>query len=156
MFAVLHFCDLIGQFFPEKANESVKDGPEAIQFGVEVLMESRLSFPIADTLQEVLRQIAVDHSIPLPVRLNTTPFLGQLAYSLNKIIDAFTLPSYTQPVCEIQAKFDPTFSANWIAEGPALRSRQVIAASRRLRTLNSEEDRGAQNLMNISNLLNTN
>jgi hypothetical protein len=50
MFSVLHFCDFIVRFTPNKIDAGYKDGSKAVRFGMEVLVQSRAGFPVAGTL----------------------------------------------------------------------------------------------------------
>jgi hypothetical protein len=59
MFSVLHFCDFIVRFTPNKIDAGYKDGSKAVRFGMEVLVQSRAGFPVAGTLQELLKRTAL-------------------------------------------------------------------------------------------------
>lgn len=163
MFAILHICDLLARFFPSKIDAVTKDGPEAVKFGIEALMQSRAGFPIAGTLQELLRRTALECSISLPSNLDDlmAPPVRiprpKPIYRMDDFIDACTRPNYTQPVTEIHALLALDFVANWVSEGPSVGFNETVdSRSLRGQRGESEEERGAQNLMHISNLLNTN
>ena len=120
MFAVLHLIDVIARFFPLGVDIPSKDGASAVQFGLEVLMESRAGFPVAGPFQEMLRRTAIDCSIRLPKNLddlmavprqNTKP-----VYRIDDMISACTRPTYVQPVAAIHKKYSSTFSADWPGE----------------------------------------
>lgn len=157
MFAVLHLSDTIARFFPGGIEGRSKDGPEAIQFGMEVLMQSGAGFPVAGPLQEMLRRSAEECSIRLP--RNLTDLLispkPQQVYRIDDLIDACTRPTYTQPIDELIPKYVPSFSSDWAVEGASFGIHEPASGTRRLRVPSAEE-RGAQNLMHIRNLLNTN
>jgi hypothetical protein len=156
MFSVLHLCDVIARFFPGKVDASTKDGPEAIRFGLDVLMQSRQGFPIAGTFQELLRRTAIESSVQLPrnlVDLMPTVRHPLSAHKADDFIDACTRPSYLQPVNDILAMFDVNFSADWIAQSPALGFKEARGGAKKLRR-SSTEKRAAQDQMQISNLLN--
>lgn len=156
MFAVLHLCDVIARFFPGKVDSSTKDGPEAIQFGLEALTQSFDGFPIAGTLQELLKHTAIECSVPLPSNLADLMMPQRslrLKYRIDDFIDACTRPSYLPPNAEIQARFESNFSADWHAQSPSQGFREPDPGSRSLRRSDAEQ-RAAQNLMQISNLLN--
>jgi len=158
MFAVLHLADIIARFFPGGIEGRSKDGPEAIQFGMEALMQSRAGFPIAGPLQEMLRRTANECSIRLPRNLSeimAAPTPPKQIYRMDDLIDACTRPSYIQPVDAIHLRYLPSLSADWAAEGASLGFLEPGSGSRRLRVTSAEE-RGAQSLMQIRNLLNTN
>ncbi|KAE8442503.1 hypothetical protein EG329_003284 [Mollisiaceae sp. DMI_Dod_QoI] len=157
MFATLHLSDTIARFFPGGIEGRSKDGPEAIQFALEALMQSGAGFPIAGPLQELLRRTAKECSIRLPrnlpeLMLSSKP---QQVYRIDDLIDACTRPTYTQPIDELIPKYAPSFPADWAAERASIGFHEPSAGSRRLR-VPSEEERGAQNLMHIHNLLNSN
>ncbi|TVY44768.1 Nitrogen assimilation transcription factor [Lachnellula subtilissima] len=158
MFSVLHLTDVVVRFFPGGMGGVAKDGPEAIQFAMEALMQSRAGFPVAGPLQELLRRTANECSIPLPRNLNDImplPRKPQQIYRLDDFIDACTRKTYTQPIEDIHAKYAPSFSTDWITEGPAHGFLASASGPSRLK-IPSAEERGAQSLMQIHNLLNTN
>ncbi|KAF8861070.1 hypothetical protein BDZ45DRAFT_286779 [Acephala macrosclerotiorum] len=157
MFAVLHLSDTIARFFPGGIEGRSKDGPEAIQFGMEILMQSGAGFPVAGPLQEMLRRSAEECSIRLPRNLPDLMISSkpQQVYRIDDLIDACTRPTYTQPINELISKYVPSFSEDWAVEGPSFGFPELASGARRLRVLSAEE-RGAQNLMHIRNLLNTN
>jgi hypothetical protein len=158
MFAILHLTDLVARFFPGGIEGGSKDGPEAIQFGLEALMQSRAGFPVAGPLQEMLRKSAKECSIRRPVDPTDSmaaPALPRVIYRIDDLIDACTRPSYTQPIKEIHLRYLQSLSADWVVEGAALGFLEPGSGVRRLR-IPSAEERGAQSLMQIRNLLNTN
>jgi hypothetical protein len=157
MFAVLHLSDTIARFFPGGIEGRSKDGPEAIQFGLEVLMQSAVGFPVAGPLQEMLRKEAKVNSIRLPESfdLMVSTKSPQPVYRIDDLIDACTRPTYTQPLDEILPRYVPSFSTDWAVEEPAAGFRGPASGSSL--GLPSAEERGAaQNLMHIRNLLNIN
>jgi hypothetical protein len=159
MFAVLHLSDVVARFFPGgmETGDS-KDGPEAIHFGIEVLMQSRAGFPVAGPLQEMLRKTANECSIRLPRNLSDImppPRPQQQLYRLDDLIDACTRPTYSQPVKEIHRRYISSFSSEWASEGTSFGFLASASGLSRLRVPSAEE-RGAQSLMQIHNLLNTN
>jgi hypothetical protein len=158
MFAVLHLADTIARFFPGGIEGGSKDGPDAIQFGMEALMQSRAGFPVADPLQEMLRRTTNECSIRLPKNLADVAALARppkAVYRTDDFIDACTRPTYTQPVNEIQLRYLPSLSADWVAEAASFGLLESGSRARGLRVPSAEE-RGAQRLMEIRNLLNTN
>lgn len=156
MFAVLHLSDTIARFFPGGVEGRSKDGPEAIQFGLEVLMQSAVGFPVAGPLQEMLRREAKACSIRLPksfdLMVSTKP--AYPAYRIDDLIDACTRPTYTQPLNELIPRYVPSFSADWAVEEPSAGFRETTSGSS-MRGPSVEERGAAQNLMDIHNLLNT-
>lgn len=158
MFGVLHHVDIIARFFSSGVEGSGKDGPAAIQFGLEALFESRAGFSISGPLQEMLRRTALDCSVRLPPNSRDLfiPPLRHRSYHMDDLIDACTRPSYVQPITEINHRYTSTFSAEWTSEAPSFGFREPSPNSRRLRNPPSAEERGAQSLMQIRNLLNTN
>ncbi|KUJ10509.1 uncharacterized protein LY89DRAFT_596406 [Mollisia scopiformis] len=155
MFAVLHLSDTIARFFPGGVEGRSKDGPEAIQFGLEVLMQSAAGFPVANPLQEMLRREAKKCSIRLPRTLDliapkTAP---QQVYRIDDFIDACTRPTFTQPFDELIPRYMASFSADWAIQGAS--GGFLEASSGRSLRVQSAEERGAQHLMQIRNLLNT-
>jgi hypothetical protein len=152
MMELLHFSDAIARFFPNKVDSSTKNGEEAISFGLEALRESREGFPVARTLQEMLQRTAVECKIPLP-RSFRDSVSAKKAYIFDKFIEACTRPSYKQPVKDIQSRFRYDFSADWFNNGPKYGFRDIDLSESKARVTESEEERRAQNLMNIRNLL---
>ena len=45
IFAILHLSNVVTRFFPDKVNSTSKGGPEAMQFGMEALTQSRAGVP---------------------------------------------------------------------------------------------------------------
>jgi hypothetical protein len=155
MFSILHLSDLVARFFPGGVEGGSKDGPEAIQFGIEALTQSRAGFPVAGPLQEMLRRSAKDCSIRFPMNdLMAAPIQPKGIYRIDDMIDACTRSSYIQPINEIHLRYLPSICADWVAEGPVLGFQEPGSGARRLR-VPSDEERGAQSLMQIRNLLNT-
>jgi len=159
MLAALQLTDIIARFFPEGAQgRSSKDGPEAIQFCMELLMESRIGFPVAGPLQEMLRRSAIEYAILLPrnlTELMLSPVPPQRVYGMDDFLGACTRPTYIQPVAEAHSRYSLSFSSDWLIEGPACGFRESTTGARRLK-FPSAEERGAQSLMQIRNLLNSN
>ncbi|KAH6716646.1 hypothetical protein BKA61DRAFT_476595 [Leptodontidium sp. MPI-SDFR-AT-0119] len=157
MLASLQLTDLVARFFPGGAEGGSKDGIEAIQFGMELLMQSRPGFPVAGPLQEMLRRTAIECAIPLPrnlAELMPAPIPPRGAYGMDDFLDACTRPTYVQPVLDAHSKYSPSFSSDWKVEGPAYGFRESSTSARRLK-FPSAEERGAQSLMQIRNLLNS-
>lgn len=156
MFSILHLSDVVARFFPGGMESGKKDGPEAIHFGMEALLQSRAGFPVAGPLQEMLRRTAKECSIRLSRNLNETippPRHPRQVYRLDDLIDSCTRHTYTQPIQEIHSKYTPSFSADWAAEGISHGFLASASGPSRLRVPSAEE-MGAQNLMDIHNLLN--
>ena len=155
MFAVLHLTDLIARFFPGGTEGGSKDGPEAVQFGLEALMQSRAGFPVAGPLQEMLRKTSNECGIRLPKNVMEAVFSSvKKKYRINDVIDACTRPTYVQPVSEIQSKYVPSFASEWAVEGAAFGFGESPGGASRIGGPSAEQ-RGAQSLMQIRNLLNT-
>lgn len=153
MFAILHLCDVIVRFFPGKADASTKDGSEAIQFGMESLMQSYAGFPIAGTFQELLKRAALDCSVPLPsnwIDLMAPSRLPRPIYRADDFIDALTRLSYLQPIADIEIRLEPSFSSDWDAQSASLGFAKYGKSLRRT----DDEEQAAQHLMQISKLLN--
>lgn len=159
MFSVLHLSDVVARFFPGGIEGGGKDGPEALQFGLEALMESRMGFQVAGTLQEMLRRTAQECSIRLPrheAELMAPPRgRPRQNFRMDDFIEACTRPSYSQPVVEIQHRYLTSFSNDWITESATFGFTQSTSGLGSGRPPSAEE-RGAQSLMQIRNLLNTN
>ena len=108
MFSILHLADPVARFFPEGIEGGSKDGPEAIQFGIEALMQSRTGFLVAGPLQEMLRKTAEECSIRFPMNeVMAAPIPSREKYRVDDLIDACTRPSYTQPIGEIHSRLSP-------------------------------------------------
>ncbi|CAG8961044.1 hypothetical protein HYFRA_00002584 [Hymenoscyphus fraxineus] len=154
MFAILHLTDIIARFFPGGKEGGSKDGPDAITFGMDALMQSYVGFPIAGPLQELLRRSANELYIRLPRNLSEISSLSRApkqTYHLDDIIDACTRPTYLQPVLEIRTRFVSSFAVDWAAEGASFGFPGISRVH-----VPSAEERGAQSLMQIHNLLNSN
>lgn len=156
MFGVLHLTDTIARFFTAGVDRPSKDGPEAIQLGLEVLLQSEMGFPIAGPLQEMLCRTANKCSIrpKTLTELTLSPRKHQI-FRINDLIDACTRPTYVQPVAEIHKRYHPSISVDWAIDGAAFGFLEAPSGTRSLRGPSAEE-RGAQSLMQIRNLLNTN
>ena len=160
MFALLHLTDVIARFFPGGVEDSSKDGPEAIRFGFDALTQSRAGFPVAGPLQEMLRKTAIECAIrlprdPLDIAGGSRRASNTQIYRMDDLVDACTRPSYVQPIDEIHARYSLSFHADWAAEAGAFGFQDLSSGSRALRVPSAEE-RGAQSLMQIRNLLNNN
>ncbi|KAH6699924.1 hypothetical protein BKA61DRAFT_212174 [Leptodontidium sp. MPI-SDFR-AT-0119] len=157
MFAVLYLTDIIARFFPGGMEGGGKDGFEAVQFGMEVLTQSRVGFPIASTLQEMLRRTSNECSIRLS--WNPTEFMAiprpLKVYRMDDFLDACTRPTYTQPIDQIHLKYVPSFSSEWAIEGSAFGFLEPSPGTRSL-GVSLAKERDAQSLLQIRNLLNTN
>jgi hypothetical protein len=158
MFAVLHLTDVIARFFPGGVEGPRKDGPEAIKFGMDSLMQSWSGFAVAGRFREMLRRTAEECSIRLPRGLDelmVAPYPPSQVYRLDDLINACTRPSYVQPVYLIHKRYLPSFSADWTSDGGSYGFLEPALGARKVR-IPSAELQGAQSLMQIRNLLNTN
>lgn len=154
MFNMLHLCDSVARFFPTKVDGFGADGAEAINLGLTILKQCRQGCPIAGTFQELLCRTSNEVGIELPNDLaEVMPSGLKTRYSTDDILDACTRFNYTIPADLIQRRFTPDFSREWTIEGPrygfALPDERTTSRVNR-----SDEERGAQNLMHIRNLLN--
>jgi hypothetical protein len=171
MFSMLHLCDVIARFFPEKRDTMAMDGTRAISLGIETLEQSRRGFPIAAAFQELLRRTAIECSVPLPTSILALIQPGASSssgpsgpsgpaasssspYRLDDFLDACTWPSYVQPCEEILECLSDDFVREWSARAPGMGFQRTEQGARRLRR-NDVEERAAQNLMQISSLLNS-
>jgi hypothetical protein len=157
MFGVLHLTDVVCRFFPNDVEGPSKDGVQAIIFGMEILIQSYLGFPVAGPFQEMLWRTANECSVSLPTRISgrmASPRPPKEHYGMDDLIDACTRLSYTQPADEIHNRYLPSLSIDWASKGSAF-GFHAPSHGRRLRG-QSEEEKSAQTLMQISNLLNRN
>ncbi|KAL3428502.1 nitrogen assimilation transcription factor nit-4 (fungal specific transcription factor) [Phlyctema vagabunda] len=161
MFALLHLTDVIARFFPhaiEVGQAKSRDGAQAVEFGLQCLMHSHAGLPVAGALQEMLRRTANECSIPLPRNLNElmdTSRSPKQTYRIDDLLNACTRSSYVQPVAEIHKRYAPSFSVDWNSDSAAFGFHTLNIRERKLRVPSAEE-RGAQSLMHIRNLLNEN
>ena len=158
MMAALHLTDVIVRFFPGVVDGTRKDGPGAIRFGMESLLQSQAGYAVAGPFREMLRSTAKECSISVPTELDdpgTMSGFPDLFYQLDDLINAFTRPSYVQPIYQIHRRYVASFSAEWSLEGPLYGFLEPASNARRLR-VPSAKRRGVQSLMQIRNLLNTN
>ncbi|CZT03624.1 related to nitrate assimilation regulatory protein nirA [Rhynchosporium graminicola] len=157
MIAALQLIDTLIRFFPGGAEGDSKDGPAAVQFGLELLKESGAGFLVAGPLQEMLRisakQCGISHTGNLE-ELMLPPPPPQKKYMMDDFIGACTRPTYLQPVLNAHSKYDSSFSSEWKTEGPAYGFRESTIGARRPEGPSAEEI-GAQSLMQIRNVLNT-
>jgi len=155
MFEIIQLCDTIFRYFPIKVDTTAMDGRDAVMFGMEALSDSRAGFPISGPLQAMLRRSALKTVGRHLGRLDDVlPVQSGLEYSMDDFIDTYTRPTYQQPVADIRHKYEVAFIENWKSQAPALSYRPSGAEVRWHRFARSEEERGAQYLMQIRNLLN--
>jgi len=159
MFSILHLTDVVARFFPGGVEGPTKDGPNAVTFGLEALLKSQIGFPVAGPLREMLRKTANECSIRLPKNLDELSTSRRSSnvqiYRMDDMIDACTMPSFVQPVVEIHKKYPASFPADWLAEAEVCGFPKPESSNSRL-ALPSLEEKAAQNLMRIRNLLNSN
>lgn len=160
MFSVLHLTDIIARFFPGGIEGRYKSGPEAIKLALEVLEESKESFPVAGPFKEMVVRTAKACTIRTSLKqpeVDVPPMPRHKAYQLEDFVDAFTRPSYVQPIEEIRQRYLPSMSNDWLAYGSdfGFFGRDVTSTMQGSMTL-SEEETGAENLMRIRSLLNSN
>jgi len=126
---------------------------------MEVLTQSRSGFPVAGPLQEMLRKSANECAIRLPKNLTdlmAIPRPQKNLYKMDDLIDACTRPNYVQPVDEIRLRYLPSFAADWTVNASSFGFLEPNSSDRGGMRMPSAEERGAQSLMQIRNLLNTN
>ncbi|KAM3067486.1 hypothetical protein ACMFMG_011631 [Clarireedia jacksonii] len=150
MFAILHLTDVRMRFYTQ--------GWPALKLAISILAQSHSGYPVTETFLQLLYKTAKDLMNPLPNDLeedfhNALP--NNSRFLLADVLDAFTRPTYTQPVHVIQKRFSPTISAEWVALSPSFGFQSFAADPVSLRQP-SEEERGAQHLMQIRNFLNIN
>ena len=143
MFAISGICGFIARFFPTKSTKdsAIKDGPEAIALGLEILQESNIGFPVAGAIQELLRREAVGCSVKLPPGPPLAPPRSpRPTYSYNDLMDACTRPSYRQPLWSVREKFDKELAEDWYREGPEYGFKRPESGYQSLRLLQNERD----------------
>ncbi|KAH8804914.1 hypothetical protein F5884DRAFT_678291 [Xylogone sp. PMI_703] len=153
MFSILHLCDTIARYFPNRVDGTSRDGTEVIMCGIEALTQSKIGFTVAGPLQEMLGRTAVECAIPLPRRLDElmpSRLMGQ-AYGLDDMLDACCRPTYIQPSVKIINRFHSQFSTNWASEADSYGFTVFTAEGSNIR----RSGLGAQRLLNIRNLLNS-
>ncbi|EKD15425.1 hypothetical protein MBM_06641 [Drepanopeziza brunnea f. sp. 'multigermtubi' MB_m1] len=134
--------DVIARFFPGGAAGGSKDGAEAVQFGMELLVESRVGFPIAGPLQEMLRRSANECAILLPrnlTELMQSPKPPQQVYRIDDFLGACGRSTYVQPNFETHQRYSPSFSSEWSSLGHIYGFRESTTGARRLRVPSAEE-----------------
>lgn len=154
MYSVLHLADAIARFFPRGTEPHSQDGgPNAIRIALEGLGESSQGFPVAEIMQEMVRRTANLCSIRIPTMLDHKSGSSSsqtTIFQMADFIDACTRPSYVQPFDQICQRYLPSISGDWLINGVESRPRREVEEEI------SAEVAGAQNLMHISNLLNSN
>jgi len=158
MFAVLHLTDVVMRFYSQVPSAYGRDGRSTLKLAMSVLAKSHSGYPVAGTFLELIYKTAKDLMDPLPNELledfhNALP--NRSRFLLDDIINACTATTYMQPVRSIQKRFTPTISAEWAARSPSFGFHPSSLDTVRLRQPSAEE-RGAQSLMQIRNLLNMN
>lgn len=156
MMALLHLCDSFVRFFATENDETAKDAVEAVQVGLEALQQSRVGFPIAGPFQDMLRRSSLECHVRLPPNMDDLLHPAQMkaTYRVDDFIEACTRPTYVQPVKDIQRRLHPNFKSEWdnlsaeyafgVPDATARNQQQIVR---------SAEERGAQHLMDIKNLV---
>jgi hypothetical protein len=158
MFAILHLTDVVMRFYSQVPSAYGRDGKSTLKLAMSVLAKSHSGYPVAGTFLELIYKTAKDLMDPLPDELMEdfhTALPNKSRFLLDDIIDACTAPTYMQPVRSIQKRFTHTISAEWAERSPSFGFHPSSLDTVRLRQPSAEE-RGAQNLMQIRNLLNMN
>ena len=158
MVALLHLTDVICRFFPTNVNGRSRDGAAAIRLALESLMQSSPGFRIAGIFQELLRRTANECSVPLPDNLSSLlspPPPPKQKYGMLDFIDACMRPTYVQPAAEIHSRYVDSFAADWASKGGPYSNYLDRPPGMRLGGQPADE-RSAQRLMQIRNLLNSN
>ena len=149
-FSLLHFGDALFRFALSEV-----DGKEIVEFCLDALKESadgRGGFAVCGPLQEMFRRCAVECGVPMPDNLDD--LLSKEQFGPDKLLDACTRLSYTQPIDQIVSNIDEefakTFAAEWrkFVEGPG-DEESVSSEATRL----SEKSAG-ERYMKIGSLLN--
>ena len=131
------------------------DGKEIVQYCLEALKESadgRGGFAVCGPLQEMFRRCAVECGAPMPDNLHD--LMGHEQYGPDKLVDACTRLSYTQPIDQIVSNIDEevarTFAEEWtkFVEGPEDQE-SVSSEGTRL-----SEKSASEKYMKIGSLLN--
>ncbi|KAL5351050.1 hypothetical protein ACLOAV_004624 [Pseudogymnoascus australis] len=158
MLAISSICDFIIRFFPTKSTNdaSIKDGPEAIALGLEVLQESFIGVPAAGAIREMLRRAAVGCTTRLPQSMDqllARPTTLRSTYSYGDFIALCTRPSFRQPLWGVREKFCKGFAEDWCVMSPGC-GFNIQPVRRSVSVLTGEPDREAHDPMQIDNLLN--
>lgn len=157
MMALLHLCDSFIRFFATKTEQTAKDAVEAVQIGLEALQQSRIGFPVAGPFQDMLCRSTLECNVRLPPNTDELLHSGRQRpmYRVDDFIEACTRPTYVQPVRDIQTRFQSNFKYDWerLAGGYDFKVPDARARIHQQRAL-SVEERNAQHLMDIRNIVN--
>lgn len=161
MFCVLHLTDVVARFFPGGIEGRYKSGPEVIKIASEVLEDSLLGFPVAGLFKEMIERTAKACTIRITLGQPDVEYrYARKVYQLQNFLDAFTRPTYIQPVEEVRGRFLSSLSAEWLVHGPSFglgSSEQAVNSATTGPIFPAEEASAAENLMRmrVTNLLNT-
>jgi len=148
MFYMLHLCDVVIRFCSEQESVGV------VNFGLQVLNESKTSFSVAALLQFLFSCEVFECKMQLPSDVDhptSQSYQVTAAFSLDEVLDACSRPSYMQPVVEILAKFSPSFAEEWVIEWER-GGYANVGIGRRGSTNQMQSERDAQ--MQIRSILN--
>ncbi|KFY03935.1 hypothetical protein O988_01114 [Pseudogymnoascus sp. VKM F-3808] len=135
----------------------IKDGPEAIALGLEVLQDSYSGIPAAGVIREMLRRAAIGCATRLPRSMDqllAPPKTLRCTYSYEDFVALCTRPSYRQPLWDVREKFGKEFAEDWCAQCPEHGFNSPQAGRRRVSVLTDEPDKKACGPMQTDNLLN--
>lgn len=91
--------------------------PQIIQFCLTSLQDAKRGYPVAGALQKMFLNSLSEYNLPVPDELERL-VAPSTHLGLEKLLDAFTRPTYKQPIIQILPNVDPNLARDFIGKWP--------------------------------------
>ena len=108
---MVQICDALVRY--DRADPESSTVLEVVEFCLNSLQEIRISYPVADSLQQMFRMSLNEQGISIPVDLQRR-FAAFARMTPDDLLDACTRPTYRQPVQQIMFNMEPDLGHHFI------------------------------------------
>ncbi len=126
---------------------------QVIHFCLTSLQDAKRGYPVAGPLQKMFRNSLSEYNIPVPDDLER--LIGASArISPEELLDAFTRPTYRQPIAQIRPNMDANLATDFLASWQHVFSEDRATQDLSWETGRSGHDNGRGKKSDIGSILN--
>ena len=108
---MVHICEALVRY--DRANSDFSTVSETVEFCLDSLEEIRVSYPVADPLQQMFRVSLKEQGISIPDEVERR-FAALVHLGPDALLDACTRPTYRQPMAQIMSNMEPGLGHSFI------------------------------------------